>query len=323
MYLYSQEEIERQQVNLMPMPYVSYVASPDFPGHNRLGYRGPEVEIPKPDGVFRIVALGGSTTYSSATPWEDAYPAQLQNILREEYGYNNVEVVNGGMPGYTSWDILANFVFRTRELEPDLVIIYEGINDVRARAFVPECYRGLNPLRGISPTRGVWKLVEVNSASVLYRLIAIHLGWMRDPSALTDQFDVPLQCPGDVINDAYIQENPPVYFQRHLRDLISLARASDVEIMFSTWTFNRNGDLGAIPPAWQAAVEEHNAIMRQLAAEFDVPLYDLAASDFWQNPAYWAGADPIHMAAPGTYEQARRYADYMVENHLLPLPSAS
>src|SRR6202008_4755542 len=87
-YLYSLEEVRQQTNNLVPMPYVNYIPSPGFPEHNSLGYRGPEIEIPNPPGVYRIVSLGGSTTYGSATKPEDAYPAQLQKILRDEYGYN-------------------------------------------------------------------------------------------------------------------------------------------------------------------------------------------------------------------------------------------
>ncbi|HEX2907938.1 MAG TPA: hypothetical protein VHO69_13800, partial [Phototrophicaceae bacterium] len=80
-YLYSAEEIKKIPQIVEPMPYVNYVASPTYEGHNRLGYRGPEITLPKPEGVFRIVTLGGSTTYSSATDSEHSYPNQLQKIL--------------------------------------------------------------------------------------------------------------------------------------------------------------------------------------------------------------------------------------------------
>ncbi len=34
---------------------------------NEAGYRGPEFEVPKPPKLFRIVALGGSSTFSYQT----------------------------------------------------------------------------------------------------------------------------------------------------------------------------------------------------------------------------------------------------------------
>ena len=50
---------------LVPNSYSVIVMKPDFSyvqTVNRLGIRGPDVEIPKPDGVFRIVMLGDSFT---------------------------------------------------------------------------------------------------------------------------------------------------------------------------------------------------------------------------------------------------------------------
>jgi len=319
MYLYSAQEIEQQSGYFLPMPNVTYVASPNYPGHNPLGYRGPEVEIPKPAGVFRIVALGGSTTYGISTPWQDAYPAQLEAILRNEYGFSNVEVVNAGLSGYNSWDILANFEFRVSELEPDLIIFYEGINDVPSRGVPPECYRGLNAARGLNPTRGLWRRPVIPINSALYRLLAIHFGWMSDPSVLNDLFDPsPLQCPGQ--SDDWIKDNPPVYFERNVRDLILVAQGNGVGVMLSTWTYNHNGQEQALSQERREAVEQHNVILRQLAEAYHLPLYDLAATDFWTHADYWVTVDPVHMAAPGTHEQARRYAEFLVEQGLIPRP---
>jgi lysophospholipase L1-like esterase len=98
--------------------------------------------------VFRIVTVGASTTYGFFLDDEETYPAQLQQVLREEYGYENVEVINAGVPYYTSWDALVNIAFRIPELEPDLVILYEAINDIYARNVLPDCYQGNNPMRG-------------------------------------------------------------------------------------------------------------------------------------------------------------------------------
>ncbi len=316
MYLYSAAEITgRASSQLIPMPYVNYVASPDYEGHNRLGYRGPEVAIPKPSNVFRIVALGGSTTYSTATTAEEAYPHQLQNILREDYGQANVEVVNAGLPGYTSWDLLAAYMYRVVELEPDMLLIYEAINDVEPRSVAPDCYQGLNPLRGLNPTRGLWQQPQVDSPSALYRLIAIHFGWIPNPAALAGRFNLySIACPRPFLDDSRISLNPPVYFERNLRAIIALAQSQSVQVMLSTWaTYRPDGDPGALPPAWYEAAAEHNDIVRRLADELRLPLYDLAVTDFGQIPDYWALPDTVHMAARGAREQAARYAAFIVQ----------
>jgi lysophospholipase L1-like esterase len=321
MYLHSAQEIEGQTGYFLPMPNVTYVASPDYPGHNRLGYRGPEVAIPKPPGIFRIVAVGGSTTYGIATDWEDAYPAQLQNMLRDDYGYTDVEVVNAGLSGYNTWDILANYEFRVSELQPDLIIFYEAINDVPSRAVAPDCYQGLNAARGLNPARGLWHRPLIPVESALYRLVAIHFGWMADPSILDNIFDPqPIHCSDETGGDVRIPGNPPIYFERNVRNLILLAQGNGVQVMLSTWTYNQNAGEQALSPERRAAVEEHNEVIRRLADDYHLPLYDLAATDFWQNQDYWVTVDAVHMTAPGTHEQARRYAEYLVRQGLIHTP---
>ena len=69
----------------------------------------------------RIMTLGCSTT-SDGVADAETYPERLQHYLTEA-GYSNVEVVNGGQPGYTSfqgtwlWDSIL------KHYEPDVVLI--------------------------------------------------------------------------------------------------------------------------------------------------------------------------------------------------------
>jgi lysophospholipase L1-like esterase len=316
-YLYSLEEVRQQTNILVPMPYVNYIPSPGFPEHNSLGYRGPEFEIPKPEGIYRIVALGGSTTYGSATKPEDSYPAQLQNVLRDQYGYNNVEVINGGMVGYSSWETLVSFEFRVLELEPDMIILYDSVNDIIPREQISvDCYRGHNTLRGLNGTKGFW--VERDDPfipSALYRLVAVNLGWMQNPLVLNSWFDPPqVSCQlDDLPLDERVAQNPPIYFERNLRNTIVLAQANDVQPVLSTWAYYLEQDR---PEYWREAVDENNGIIRQLADERDVPLYDLAQK-LPLNREFWSD-DGIHMYAPGTLEQAQEYAAFLVESDLLP-----
>lgn len=316
-YVYSLEEIQSQNSNLVPMPYMNYIPSPGYPGHNRLGYRGAEIKVPKPEGVFRIVALGGSTTYSSATPAEEAYPAQLQNILRDEYGYANVEVINAGFLFYSSWETLVNFEFRVLELQPDLIILYDSVNDIVPREQLSvDCYRGLNTLRGLNGTKGFW--VERDSAlspNTLYRVLAINLGWMQSPLALNSWFQPPqANCQNDDLPvEERVANNPPIYFERNVRHTVILAKANGVIPVLSTWTYYLDQER---PDYWRKAVDEHNDILQKIADQQETPIYDLAAN-LPLKAEYWSG-DGIHMFLPGTREQAAQYARFLIEQNLLP-----
>ena len=319
MYLWSRDEINAQDQLVKPVPYLTYIANPEHPEHNKLGYRGADIDLPKPDGVFRIVALGGSTTYSTGTSPEESYPAFLQQILREDYGYTQVEVINGGMSGYSSWENLANFAFRVLELDPDMIIVYAAVNDVVAReSGSPDCYRGDNALLGLNVGRGLW--IEQNQAlspSALYRFIGIRLGWMPNPLDLQSAFEsVDIICQGDpegmTLADR-VEANTPTYYERNMRNLLLLAQGNDVIPILSTWSYYVDAER---PEHWIKAINQHNDIARDLAEELDVPLYDLANqlpidSEFWE-------VDGIHLVAKGTHEQAQQYAQFLDESGLIP-----
>lgn len=92
---------------------------------NSLGFRGPELVMPKPKGVFRVFILGASTVSGGPNEkWTIDY--YLQKDLRQFIP--NVEVINAGVPGYTSQNELLLLETRILKLEPDLVIVIDGSN---------------------------------------------------------------------------------------------------------------------------------------------------------------------------------------------------
>ena len=95
---------------------------------NSNGLRNLEVIIPKPDDVFRIIAIGGSTTFGGEKN-DTTWPGHLERILNELVVGKKIEVINAGKPGINSgheFNYLRNEVNR---LEPDLVLMYDGWND--------------------------------------------------------------------------------------------------------------------------------------------------------------------------------------------------
>ena len=128
-----------------PHHYLGYGLAPNLRHrtnlHNSYGYRGEEFSLHKPDGSYRIVAVGGSTTYGiDIEDFRHSYPYQLGEYLRQQ-GHENVEVINAGVVGYTSHQTLINIQFRVLPLQPDLVVIYQGYNDIHSRFVYPfsEC----------------------------------------------------------------------------------------------------------------------------------------------------------------------------------------
>ncbi|MEZ5965120.1 MAG: GDSL-type esterase/lipase family protein [Planctomycetota bacterium] len=119
-------------------PNLPFVLNPAWEGHNSLGLRGPELQVPKPPGVRRVACVGASTTYGLYTSAEEAYPARLAALLAGTHG--PFEAMNAGVPGWVSTEWLTNFVLRVLPLEPDAVVVLEGRNEVLAQA-----YNGFRP----------------------------------------------------------------------------------------------------------------------------------------------------------------------------------
>jgi len=79
--------------------------------------------------VFRIVTLGGSSTWGAGVNDGETYPAQLQEVLNKHFGRGRVEVINAGLPWFSTEDIVVLFEALIVKLKPDLVTFYIGHND--------------------------------------------------------------------------------------------------------------------------------------------------------------------------------------------------
>lgn len=78
------------------------------------------------ENAINIICLGGSSTFGTRVGDEESWPYKLQENLGN--GYN---VFNMGVPGYTSLEAIIQLVTLVPELNPHVIIIYEGWNDIR------------------------------------------------------------------------------------------------------------------------------------------------------------------------------------------------
>lgn len=95
--------------------------------HNSHGYRSDEFTIKKPAGMTRIVAIGGSTTYGVGVNNNETWPHHLAKELGHGY-----EVINMGVPGYSSAENLIQTQQQVGTLNPDWAVYLIGLNDLRS-----------------------------------------------------------------------------------------------------------------------------------------------------------------------------------------------
>jgi len=307
-----------------PHHYLGYFPTPNYRKgltfHNSLGYRNDEFALVKPDVVYRIVVLGGSSTYDvRIEDNQETFTAQLENVLKDEYGYQNVEVINAGVPGYSSWEMLINFEFRVLDLEPDLVIVYEGTNDVHARLVEPTAYRGDN-----SGRRRPWQTppVALWEHSALLRILSRLANVTRQVS-VDDFVSAPtyLSWPYESrLSESHLslaeilRDNPPTYFRRNLEAMIAIADEHGVGVLLATWAYSPYMSDYASKPAYQQGFEENNRVVREVAISHHIPLFDLA-DVMPQDTRYWA--DGRHSNEAGAALKASLFAEYLDSQGLL------
>ena len=96
---------------------------------------------PKHEREFRILFLGGSTTFQ---PW----PHLTADLLNRRTGQRNRFVaINAGTGGYTSQENAIDLLISGLSYDPDMVILYLPVNDIYWAAYYPSFKRDYTHMR--------------------------------------------------------------------------------------------------------------------------------------------------------------------------------
>jgi lysophospholipase L1-like esterase len=107
-----------------------YVEFDEVVRTNSRGLVGPELPASKPADEFRIVVLGDSYAVGGQVPYEQTFPAVLEQNLRAR-GYVRTRVVNASVGGYSTFNEAGFLRANLAWLEPDLVVVASFVgNDV-------------------------------------------------------------------------------------------------------------------------------------------------------------------------------------------------
>lgn len=321
-----------------PHRYLGYFPTPNYARgmnrHNSLGYRGDEIPIPKPAEEFRIVCMGGSTTYTPGVDdYHGALPMAIEKLLHS-YGYVHVRVINAGVDGWTSNETLINLGLRVLDLQPGLLVIRDGLNDTYGRlVWPPEEYRGDNS--GFrEPLVSKRFMPPILEYSTLARIALTKLGMMEPHGAISRTYD--LHCaktffaqeferqlangtyPAGLFRNtpacAMFAANKPVFFERNLESIIALARSKNVNVALLNVAYGASGgakkDQRPIvwAPEFRAALAEANDLIAAVAEQTGTPMLDIAAVAPREAKYYYDG---IHTNVEGTEIEARLVAEFL------------
>lgn len=120
---------------------------------NKYGYRGKAFILQKSKDTIRIIFLGGSHVFDAFASYDQDWPCLTGQYLQEA-GFRNVEVINAGVPGYASWDVLGILYSEIHNFDPDYVVVCNAWNDIKYfRTLSDEntLLRAFGPLEGRNP----------------------------------------------------------------------------------------------------------------------------------------------------------------------------
>jgi lysophospholipase L1-like esterase len=137
-YLLGEQQFQLE-MNSVSQAYLLYIPAPNYvtpwnnvKQNNAEGYRGESIPLQRSPDSLRILFLGGSTTYGEGVPHpEDAFPAQVGKLLREDsrFAGKRIEIINAGLRFGSTAEILTHYLLKFRYYRPDMVVINPGGND--------------------------------------------------------------------------------------------------------------------------------------------------------------------------------------------------
>jgi len=136
----------------------------------------PELAVAKPAGVLRVLFLGGSATAGTGQNLPDAltWPWQTVELLRQRFPDRQIELINGAVSGYSSFESYGRLWSRLRFFAPDIIVLNQGWNEMY---YFDDVDRALT---WRTLPNGDWTFERVAEPYIVYQPLAVD--WLIRPS---------------------------------------------------------------------------------------------------------------------------------------------
>jgi len=300
-------------------PYLITTPKPNeklgFININSQGYRGKEIVPCKSSQNFRIVCLGGSATFCGNVPDNETWCQILEDRLNRKQSPNlKFEVINAGVPGYTTAESMVNLSLRIIDLNPDVVIVYHSYNDYK-----PNRHPNFKP--DYSHWRKAYGKIEqnfINKIFVTPRTFQEILSRLFPDSKLKDKrFDT-------------VSEEGLEAYRRNLLNIIAIANSRNIHVILaSEATILSHDTLKEFLPAFKSAkrfvpnltelglldaIKKYDKSLRDVALHSDTIYVDTLNL----VPKDWGHfIDHIHLTAKGCRVVAEHFAIAIERNFII------
>ena len=198
---------------------------------NQSGFRGPEPARDRAPGTLRVLLFGGSTTHGWGVNDDQSVDQHMRELLAVRFPERRFEVINLAFDGYDSWQIVQRLRTDGLPLDPDVIIVNTGVNDVR-NARYPDLAQDRPDPRTL-----LWKsetdrlrFERERGGPTLFTRLKHYLHVARVPGIVRQ-----LSRPAP---DALPVENPHPdamrYFERNLRDIAAMAADTGAVLLLSS-----------------------------------------------------------------------------------------
>ncbi|MED5370156.1 MAG: hypothetical protein VX899_03995 [Myxococcota bacterium] len=247
------------------------------------GFRPPHHDSP---GSFRIAAMGCSTTFGWGVADSETYPAQLQAILRERG--HDVQVINAGQPGYTSFQGLWLWDQELADMDIDLALAGFVVQDAREVAYSDKSQAVMQGEADFLKSNVLYKWR-------LYQVLQTSLGAVQTRAK----------------EHGNTRRVPGADYLENLRALRAKVQAGGGEIAHFGYPLEVAG-----------YTEEHRRLLRLEAQDKGIPHLDPSETIAQRVRAgerlYFAPQDPGHANAAGNRAIAELVADWLIQEGLVP-----
>jgi lysophospholipase L1-like esterase len=298
---------------------------------NSHGFRGEEVRMERAPGLFRVLSLGESSAFGDGVLAHETYASVLESTLRAR-GITGAQVLNAGVRAWSTYQVLLYLTAEIDEIKPDLVLIYNEVND-----FLPTTARALSVLgAGLSDRQAVALYADRSWARRLARssrlITSIQLGWMRS-QASRGQRESADRSGTDILS---VFDHPYKHIPRQSQ-LDRLAWMSNANTLVRVPDSDREEALRALVdvvtksgsalvfmhPAYRFS-RPHRYLLTRIAEESDVAVFEvhetmqrLAATQRKRISDFYL--DPFHMNVEAHGFVAKELAAFLAEETLLHL----
>jgi len=308
-------------LNTIGQPYLLYTSAPGFSSdqyrqHNEDGYRGDRVPLQKREGAYRILFMGGSTTYSEGVENpSDSYPSKVGQLLKGplKEKFSSVEVINAGLRFGTSAEILTHYLMKYRYYKPDLLVINTGGNDPIAYTtsnYHPDYSNWRKTINQVEPLRNYsrWlmksRFISVISILLFYPDVPqgntfVHSGESAPIDWFLFENHGQIKQPADIVENALLSE---VAFYRNLMTVVREAKLDETDVLLLSYQGNPQDRKDQ--KEWRKFYNWHEYILRTISEEQEVmflefPLH-LVKREHW--------VDASHLNIEGAEIKARYVA---------------